>query len=58
MTVKREIVMDPLEWGRRIVKTHQRFPTMEGTVSNQLTKIFQLVEFHKNPSENVLEFAQ
>lgn len=50
--------MNPLEYGKRIVKTHQRFPTMGETPSNQLAKMSRSVEVTKNPSVKAYELSQ
>lgn len=50
--------MNPLECVQRIVKTHQRYPTMEETPSNQMAKMSQSSEVTKNPSANPFECSQ
>ena len=47
-----------MEYGWRIVKIHQRFPSMEETPSNQLAIMSQTVEVTENPSANTFELSQ
>lgn len=46
------------DWGQGIVKTHQRFLTMEETLSNQLTKLSKSIQFHKHLYANTFKIFQ